>query len=261
MPRSPEDAAPSARGPGVAGERPPRRLPSGRRGRGRRPPALRDEVPAVHRAGPGQGPRGHGVLPLQPAAVARTRSEATSSAIGRAVEEFHESNAARLRQRPFEMLATATHDTKLGEDTRARINVLSEIPDEWSREVTRWMRMNRAAPHARRRRAGAGPQRRVPLLSGACRYLAAAMSAGRRVVTPATVSARSRISRDIIERIRAYMLKAGQGSQTPHELADAERRVRAGRRAIRRPRADAGLAARGFCPPSRRWPAASPAPA
>ena len=62
---------------------------------------------------------------------------------GRRVDEFHESNAARLRQRPFEMLATATHDTKLGEDTRARINVLSEIPDEWSREVTRWMRINR----------------------------------------------------------------------------------------------------------------------
>ena len=58
-------------------------------------------------------------------------------------EDFHESNAARLRQRPFEMITTATHDTKLGEDTRARINVLSEIPDEWSREVTRWMRMNR----------------------------------------------------------------------------------------------------------------------
>jgi (1->4)-alpha-D-glucan 1-alpha-D-glucosylmutase len=41
------------------------------------------------------------------------------------------------------MLTTATHDTKLGEDVRARINVLSEIPDEWSREVSRWMRLNR----------------------------------------------------------------------------------------------------------------------
>ena len=42
------------------------------------------------------------------------------------------------------MLATATHDTKLGEDVRARINVLSELPDEWGREVSRWMRINRA---------------------------------------------------------------------------------------------------------------------
>ncbi len=42
------------------------------------------------------------------------------------------------------MLATATHDTKIGEDVRARINVLSEMPDEWGREVSRWMRINRA---------------------------------------------------------------------------------------------------------------------
>ena len=41
------------------------------------------------------------------------------------------------------MLATATHDTKLGEDVRARINVLSELPDEWGREVSRWIRLNR----------------------------------------------------------------------------------------------------------------------
>ena len=63
---------------------------------------------------------------------------------GREVEDFHESNAARLRDRPFELIATATHDTKLGEDTRARLNVISEMPAEWSREVTRWMRINRA---------------------------------------------------------------------------------------------------------------------
>ena len=42
------------------------------------------------------------------------------------------------------MLATSTHDTKLGEDVRARINILSEMPDEWGREVSRWMRINRA---------------------------------------------------------------------------------------------------------------------
>jgi (1->4)-alpha-D-glucan 1-alpha-D-glucosylmutase len=64
---------------------------------------------------------------------------------GRSVREFHEANAARLRDWPFEMLATATHDTKLGEDVRARLNVLSEIPDEWAREAGRWMRLNR--PH------------------------------------------------------------------------------------------------------------------
>ena len=41
------------------------------------------------------------------------------------------------------MIATSTHDTKLGEDVRARINVLSELPDEWAREAGVWMRLNR----------------------------------------------------------------------------------------------------------------------
>ncbi len=62
---------------------------------------------------------------------------------GRSLVEFHDANARRLLERPFEMLATATHDTKLGEDTRARLNVLSEMPDAWAREVGRWMRLNR----------------------------------------------------------------------------------------------------------------------
>ncbi|HTH00922.1 MAG TPA: malto-oligosyltrehalose synthase [Vicinamibacterales bacterium] len=67
------------------------------------------------------------------------------SRFGRSVEEFHEANRLRAEAWPFEMLATATHDTKLGEDVRARINVLSEIPDEWGREVSKWMRI--AKPH------------------------------------------------------------------------------------------------------------------
>lgn len=66
------------------------------------------------------------------------------SRFGRSVEEFHEANTVRAADWPFEMLATATHDTKLGEDVRARINVLSEIPDEWGREVSKWMRINKA---------------------------------------------------------------------------------------------------------------------
>jgi (1->4)-alpha-D-glucan 1-alpha-D-glucosylmutase len=66
------------------------------------------------------------------------------SRFGRSAEEFHDANAARAAAWPFEMLATATHDTKLGEDVRARINVLSELPEEWSRQVSRWMRITKA---------------------------------------------------------------------------------------------------------------------
>jgi (1->4)-alpha-D-glucan 1-alpha-D-glucosylmutase len=40
------------------------------------------------------------------------------------------------------MLASSTHDTKRSEDVRARINVLSELPREWSTALTRWTRLN-----------------------------------------------------------------------------------------------------------------------
>lgn len=60
-------------------------------------------------------------------------------------QTFHAANAARAAHRPLEMVTTATHDTKLGEDVRARLNVLSELAEEWSREVTRWMHLTRGA--------------------------------------------------------------------------------------------------------------------
>jgi hypothetical protein len=42
------------------------------------------------------------------------------------------------------MLGTSTHDTKRGEDTRARLAVLSEMPEEWARQVQVWSRILRA---------------------------------------------------------------------------------------------------------------------
>ncbi|MFO0809993.1 MAG: malto-oligosyltrehalose synthase [Gemmataceae bacterium] len=55
---------------------------------------------------------------------------------------FHRRSLARLQSWPHTMLGTATHDTKRGEDTRARINVLSEVPEEWRQAILRWTRMN-----------------------------------------------------------------------------------------------------------------------
>jgi (1->4)-alpha-D-glucan 1-alpha-D-glucosylmutase len=59
-----------------------------------------------------------------------------------AVEDFHAGNRHRLERWPQELLATATHDTKRGEDARVRISVLSEIPDEWRKAAVEWMRLN-----------------------------------------------------------------------------------------------------------------------
>lgn len=55
------------------------------------------------------------------------------------IETFHRQNAARAQRFPASLLATSTHDTKRSEDVRARIDVLSELPDAWERflEVAR----------------------------------------------------------------------------------------------------------------------------
>ncbi|MGH7824243.1 MAG: malto-oligosyltrehalose synthase [Candidatus Binatia bacterium] len=62
---------------------------------------------------------------------------------GVSVDEFHRFNLQRSERWPYAMNATATHDTKRGEDARARINVLSEIPEEWESSIRAWSRMNR----------------------------------------------------------------------------------------------------------------------
>jgi len=54
------------------------------------------------------------------------------------IEEFHRRNLDRRARWPHTMNASSTHDTKRSEDVRARINVLSEIPDEWQRFLRRW---------------------------------------------------------------------------------------------------------------------------
>jgi (1->4)-alpha-D-glucan 1-alpha-D-glucosylmutase len=61
---------------------------------------------------------------------------------GITIEEFHRRNLTRAANWPHALLATATHDTKRGEDARARINVLSEMPNEWRSSVTQWRELN-----------------------------------------------------------------------------------------------------------------------
>jgi len=58
------------------------------------------------------------------------------------LEEYHEFNRRRLEEWPDTMNATSTHDTKRGEDVRARLNVLTEMPDEWDRRLEQWMAWN-----------------------------------------------------------------------------------------------------------------------
>jgi (1->4)-alpha-D-glucan 1-alpha-D-glucosylmutase len=62
---------------------------------------------------------------------------------GVTVEDFHRKTRIRQERMPHSMLATSTHDSKLSEDVRARINVLSEIPAQWRLKARQWRLLNR----------------------------------------------------------------------------------------------------------------------
>ncbi len=70
------------------------------------------------------------------------------SRFGITLEDFHKFNKRRVISHPHAMNAGSTHDTKRGEDIRARINVLSEMPQEWEARIKIWNRMNRGGKQA-----------------------------------------------------------------------------------------------------------------
>src|SRR5262249_11276213 len=63
---------------------------------------------------------------------------------GITVSSFNKGSAYRAKRGPRSMLTTATHDTKRGEDVRARLAVLSEMPQDWATQVAAWSRILRA---------------------------------------------------------------------------------------------------------------------
>jgi len=71
---------------------------------------------------------------------------------GLPLDRFHAFNRDRRKFWPQTMNATASHDTKRGEDVRARLNVLSEIPQEWGQQVRSWSRLNRGRKITLKRR-------------------------------------------------------------------------------------------------------------
>jgi (1->4)-alpha-D-glucan 1-alpha-D-glucosylmutase len=64
---------------------------------------------------------------------------------GLSIAAFHHLNQERARHWPHALVTTATHDTKRGEDMRARLDVLSEMSDAWARQARRWSAFNRRA--------------------------------------------------------------------------------------------------------------------
>jgi (1->4)-alpha-D-glucan 1-alpha-D-glucosylmutase len=62
--------------------------------------------------------------------------------LGLTVDELHAVNGRRAETQPRGLSASATHDTKRGEDARARLHVLSEMPRAWRDAVLAWRELN-----------------------------------------------------------------------------------------------------------------------
>ncbi len=58
------------------------------------------------------------------------------------LDDFHAQQRERAAQWPHGLTATATHDTKRGEDARTRILAIAEMPGEWSAAVSQWKMLN-----------------------------------------------------------------------------------------------------------------------
>jgi (1->4)-alpha-D-glucan 1-alpha-D-glucosylmutase len=65
------------------------------------------------------------------------------------IETFHRRNLRRAREWPLALLATATHDHKRGEDVRARLAVLTEMPDRWAYFAQCWLDRMPHTPYTR----------------------------------------------------------------------------------------------------------------
>jgi (1->4)-alpha-D-glucan 1-alpha-D-glucosylmutase len=65
-----------------------------------------------------------------------------ASLIGISADKFHEFCHYLSDRWPNNMLATSTHDNKRSEDVRARISILSEIPERWSEALHLWSQLN-----------------------------------------------------------------------------------------------------------------------
>ena len=58
------------------------------------------------------------------------------------LSRFHQEMRIRLARQPDALLGTSTHDTKRGEDARARLYTLTEAPQLWAENLARWRQMN-----------------------------------------------------------------------------------------------------------------------
>ena len=132
--------------------------------------------------------------------------DAVASAIS--VEDFHSLLEVRARDWPHGLTATATHDTKRGEDARTRILALSELASDWTYLVGHWKTLN-----ARFVTTNAGS--RTPSIVD--EYLLYQTLIGS---LPA-----EGVTADFIERLKAYMQKAVREAKQFSETQPVSTRI------------------------------------
>jgi (1->4)-alpha-D-glucan 1-alpha-D-glucosylmutase len=116
----------------------------------------------------------------------------TPHRFGTSPVEFHYFNKKRAAHWPHAMNTTSTHDGKRGEDARARIQVLSEMPNEWAGKVAAWHKWNKI------NKATAGSEE-IPDKNDEYFYYQALVGS-----YPSEEGGRE----DFVERIKNYMIKA-----------------------------------------------------
>jgi (1->4)-alpha-D-glucan 1-alpha-D-glucosylmutase len=126
---------------------------------------------------------------------------------GVGVRAFHAEAKYRQQHWPHEMLSTSTHDTKRSEDTRVRIDVLSEVPRLWRQMLVRWRRINRQRKREIEGRPAPGPNQE---------YLLYQILLGSWPLEKMDAAA----LRAYTERIAAYMIKASREAKSRTSWSD-----------------------------------------
>src|SRR5687767_5564791 len=115
-----------------------------------------------------------------------------------AVADLHEANRSRQETWPHSLVCTSTHDTKRSADVRSRLDVLSEMPDEWLGFVRRWRRL--LSRHRARVRRGTAPD-------PATEWLILQTILG---IWPAEEADHQTAAKGVKDRVVEYMVKANR---------------------------------------------------
>ncbi|MFO7756062.1 MAG: malto-oligosyltrehalose synthase [Bacteroidales bacterium] len=118
--------------------------------------------------------------------------------LGISTEEFHRLMEERQLKTPLTMNTGATHDTKRGEDARARLNVISDIPHRWNELTKQWKEINRKFKVHNGRQAVPSDNDEYFIYQTLCAHL----------------PMNGKTGDDFIPRLKEYLLKALRESKT-----------------------------------------------